>query len=198
MTKNDKNQEDVLDKDIEEVLDEDVDVDVDVDEDLEEDEDIDEDIEDDDVEEDDRDKKIAELKKKNGILNRKLTKANKGTVKKKVSKKAAESNELSSKDMFSIINAKIGENDIDEVIKASKLLGLSIKDTLQDDTLKAIIAKRVEFRKTSKAANKGAARASGKKLSDHQLLENANKGVLPEPGSEEAEALYWAKRGGRK
>lgn len=161
-------------------------------EDIEEEDDIEE--EEEVVEEDDKDVEIANLKKKNGILNRKLTKAGKTVTTKKVTKKAEVNSELSTKDVFSIINAKVDEEDIDEVIKASKLLGKSIKDTLQDDTFKAILAKKVEFRKTAKGANKKGARASGKKLSDNQLLENAKKGIIPEKGSEDAEALYWARR----
>lgn len=186
MTKNAKEEKEEVEE-VEEEIEE-------VEETEEEEVEEEDDNEEEEVEEDDKDVEIANLKKKNGILNRKLTKAGKTVAKKKVTKKAEVNSELSTKDVFSIINAKVDEEDIDEVVKASKLLGKSIKDTLQDDTFKAILAKKVEFRKTAKGANKKGARASGKKLSDNQLLENAKKGIIPEKGSEDAEALYWARR----
>jgi hypothetical protein len=57
--------------------------------------------------------------------------------------------EISSLDTIAIINAKVHQEDIEEVIKASKLLGKSISETLKDSTLRAILNTREEERKTA-------------------------------------------------
>lgn len=107
----------------------------------------------------------------------------------------SETPELSTTDLYALMQSDIAEEDVEEVVKASKLLGKTIKETLGDPTLKAILKTRVEERATADATNTGKNRPGAKKVSDQELMDNAAKGVLPEPGSPEADQLFWARRG---
>ena len=112
-------------------------------------------------------------------------------------KKADDSNNLSSVDTIAIIKANVHEDDIEEVIKASKLLGKSISETLKDSTFKTILNTREEERKTAEATNTNTAKPGTKQVSGDELKQNLSKGQVPEKGSKEAEDLFWARRGGR-
>jgi len=105
--------------------------------------------------------------------------------------------ELSVRDAILISKSNIHEEDIDEVVKYSKFSGLSIQEALKDDVLKTIISNREEKRKSAQITNtKG--RPSFAKKSENDLLNDLSKGVIPEKGSAEAEALFWARRGGKR
>jgi len=120
-------------------------------------------------------------------------KPNKPTI---TAKKDDDSN-LSSVDTIAIIKANVHEDDIEEVIKASKLLGKSISETLKDSTFKTILNTREEERKTAEATNTNTAKPGTKQVSGDELKQNLSKGQVPEKGSKEAEDLFWARRGGR-
>jgi hypothetical protein len=111
--------------------------------------------------------------------------------------KKDDDNNLSSVDTIAIIKANVHEDDIEEVIKASKLLGKSISETLKDATFKTILNTREEERKTAEAANTNTAKPGTKQVSGDELKQNLSKGQVPEKGSKEAEDLFWARRGGR-
>jgi len=111
-------------------------------------------------------------------------------------KKDDDSN-LSSVDTIAIIKANIHEDDIEEVIKASKILGKSISETLKDATMRSILNTREEERKTAEAANTNTAKPGTKQVTGDELKQNLSKGQVPEKGSKEAEDLFWARRGGR-
>lgn len=102
--------------------------------------------------------------------------------------------ELSPEDIFVLVENKVPKEDLDEVKKAAKLLGKSIPDALQDDMVQGILKKRQEVRASAKAANGGDGRGGQKKMTDAEILDNANKGILPEKGSAEAEQLFHARR----
>jgi len=112
-------------------------------------------------------------------------------------KKDDDSN-LSSVDTIAIIKANIHEDDIEEVIKASKILGKSIGETLKDATMRSILNTREEERKTAEAANTNTAKPGTKQVSGDELNQNLSKGQVPDKGSKEAEDLFWARRGGRR
>ena len=92
----------------------------------------------------------------------------------------------------------IHEDDIEEVLDLAKFKRLLLAETLKLGATKAILAEKVEFRKTAEVSNTGNARRSVSKVSDETLLANLAKGEVPQPGSEEAERLFWAKRGGKR
>ncbi len=91
----------------------------------------------------------------------------------------------------------IHEDDIDEVLDLAKFKKLSLTETLKLGATKAILAEKAEFRKTAEMSNTGNARRGASKVSDDTLLSNLSKGEIPE-NKEEAERLFWAKRGGKK
>jgi len=112
--------------------------------------------------------------------------------------KKEEDSDLSPKDLYALINAQVPQEDVEEVVKASKLLGKTVQEALNDDIVKTILETRQEFRKTAEATNTKQARPGSKKVSDDELLKKASAGDVPEKGSEEAERLFWAKRGGER
>ncbi len=89
-------------------------------------------------------------------------------------KKDDDSN-LSSVDTIAIIKANVHEDDIEEVIKASKLLGKSISETLKDSTFKTILNTREEERKTAEATNTNTAKPGTKQVSGDELKQNLSK-----------------------
>lgn len=92
---------------------------------------------------------------------------------------------LSSKDTIAIINAKVHEDDIDEVMEYARFKKISISEALQSSVIKASLAERQEHRSTAQATNTGKARSGSSKLSGEAVLDKARKtGELPE--SEEA------------
>lgn len=104
---------------------------------------------------------------------------------------------LSYKDTYALQEAKVQVDDVDEVVRFAKFSGQSVAEALKDPTLTAILNTRIEQRKTAQATNKGGGKASTKKVSADELVQNASKGQYPDRGTPEAEELFWARRGGR-
>lgn len=105
---------------------------------------------------------------------------------------------LSMNDLYSLMTSKVPKEDVEEVQKGAKILGVSIEEALKDDMVVGILAKRAEHRKTAEAANTDAGKPGASQKSDDQVLEDAKEGKLPEPGSPEAQQLYNARRGIKK
>ncbi len=118
-------------------------------------------------------------------------KAEKGSKKDDEGKKESD---LSTKDVYALMNAEVPEEDIEEVQKAAKLLGKSVSEALQDSVVKGILAKKSEERVVANAANTGKARRTTQEVNDATLVANLSKGEVPEKGSNEAEKLFWARR----
>lgn len=106
--------------------------------------------------------------------------------------------DLTFKDQYALMDAKVPLEDVDEVTKAAKLLGVSVSDALKDTAVQAILEKRQTLRKTADATNAGASRPTTKKVTDEQIVSKAAKGEIPDANTEEAERLFWARRGGKK
>lgn len=103
------------------------------------------------------------------------------------------------RDLLALSKAGVeDDDDIDEIMSYAKLKGISVKEALQSNVVKAIISEKAEFRKTSEMTNTSNARRSVSKVSDETLLANLAKGEVPEKGSEEAERIFWARRGGKR
>lgn len=108
------------------------------------------------------------------------------------------SDDLSAMDA-AYLYTKVHEDDVPEVVKAMKLLSITDpKLAIKDETVQAILAKREEHRKTEHATNIRTARPGATKVSDDEILRRASQGEIPEAGTKEAEALFWARRGGKK
>jgi len=113
-------------------------------------------------------------------------------------KSSAKSEELGSKDLFALMQNQVHEDDIDDVVEVAKLRKVTVAEALKLDLTKTILAKKSEYRKSAEVANTAPARKGATKISDDALLGGLSEGKIPEKGSEEAERLFWAKRGGRK
>lgn len=106
--------------------------------------------------------------------------------------------DLTGKEIYALQEAKVPLDDVDEVVKAAKILGVSVPDALKDETVKTLLANRAEKRASAQAATTGRARSSVSTPSDDDLIKQASEGKIPAKGSKEAEQLFWARRGGKK
>lgn len=104
---------------------------------------------------------------------------------------------LSYRDHYALSDAKVHVDDVDYVVKESRIRGKSIAVTLKDEEVQAVLKLRGEKRNSADAANTKPARGGAKKPDGEQLNRELSQGKVPEPGSEEAEELFWARRGGR-
>jgi len=105
--------------------------------------------------------------------------------------------DLSSKDLLSVMRANVHDDDLDEVIEFAKFKGISVSEAMNNDVVKTILSNNVEFRKTANTANTANARKGAQKVSGDTLKANLSKGEVPST-PEESEALYWARRGGKR
>lgn len=105
---------------------------------------------------------------------------------------------LSTTDIYALVKAEVPEEDVEEVLKASKLLGKSIAESLKDDVVISILATKQEQRDTVKATSTDNKRSTTKKISGAEVLKKMSTGEMPEKGSPEAEALFWERRGGKR
>lgn len=105
---------------------------------------------------------------------------------------------LSQKDLLAVVRADVHDDDIDRVVKFAKLEGIGIAEALKHSDMKAILSSRAEARKSAEAISVKPSRTGAPKVSDDVIIAKANKGEIPAPGSADAEALFWARRGGKK
>lgn len=144
--------------------------------------------------EDDKDWKAEALKYK-AILDRNKNKKPEVKIE---TKKNESSNTLSQRDFYALNQAQVHIDDFDDVVDYAKFKKISVTEALNSDVLKTVLANKSEFRKTSNVSNTSAARKGAVKVSDDALLSNLSKGNIPEKGSEEAERIFWARRGGKR
>lgn len=106
--------------------------------------------------------------------------------------------DLPQKDLIALVRANIHDDDIDTVKKFAALDGISVADALKSDDLKAVLDRRAANRKSAEVANTTASRRTTAKVDGKTLVDKLSKGDVPEPGSTEAEALFWERRGGKR
>jgi hypothetical protein len=106
--------------------------------------------------------------------------------------------DLTMLEAMTLMKSGVHEEDIESVKRFAKLENISIADALKNDELKAVLHVREEKRKTAEATSTGKSPRGSTQVSDEVLLERANKGQIPEAGSKEADALFWARHGGRR
>lgn len=139
-----------------------------------------------------------EAKKQKGLADNYKIRAEKAERKEKGSdddnKDDKKKDEISSKDLYALMNAEVPEEDIEEVQKAAKVLEKSIPEALKDDMVKSVLKRKAEERITANAANTVTSRRTNATVSDDTLVTNLAKGEVPAKGSKEAEQLFWARR----
>ena len=99
----------------------------------------------------------------------------------KASKKPADApkkkpNDLSTLDTIALVKSNVEDDDIEEIVNYANYKGISVRDALKDNVVKAIINDRSEERRTAEATNTTNARRSNAKLSEDSLLQNARSG----------------------
>ena len=104
---------------------------------------------------------------------------------------------LSDSDMLTIMPADVHTDDLAEVKEFAKFKGISVAEALNNPVIKTTLSLNDEFRKTAKTSNTANARKGGQKVSSDTLIANLSKGEVPST-PEESEALYWARRGGKR
>ena len=110
-------------------------------------------------------------------------------------------NDLSSKDNLAIMRSSVPvhDDDIDWLVKQAKASETTVANVLKDEEVQAVLKIRNEKRTTANATNTKPARPSVRKPDGSTLIKEIKEGgKVPEPGSEEAEELFWARRGGKK
>lgn len=146
-------------------------------------------------------KEVEHRKKMSQVIGQKIKwreMANKSQSSKPEVKVENKSDDLTIKDAVLIQRANVEVEDIDEVVRWAKFNNQTIGQALSDDTLKTVLAKRAEIRKSAQATSTGASKRVVTKVSDEEIVKDAQNGKLPKPGSEEAERLFWARRGIKK
>lgn len=100
--------------------------------------------------------------------------------KKKESKDSDSKSDLSSKDIIAITNAKIHEDDIDDVVDYAKFKKISVAEALKSPILKQTLKAKAEERQTGDTTNTRKNRGGTAKKSGDALLDKASKtGELP-------------------
>lgn len=122
-------------------------------------------------------------------------KAEKG---KKEEKPTPQGDDLSPKDWMYLAKADVHDDDIDRVVKFSKLEGITVQEALKHSDLKAILSSRAEARKSAEAISVKPSSRGAQKPNPEVIVAEAAKGKIPQAGTPEAEELFWARRGGRR
>jgi uncharacterized phage infection (PIP) family protein YhgE len=97
---------------------------------------------------------------------------------------------MSLKDSVALINAKVHEDDIDEVLDYAKYKKISIAEALKSNVVKKSLAERNEQRATAEATNTSKSRGTSSRTSEEALLSKAKKtGEIPESEDDLARML---------
>lgn len=124
--------------------------------------------------------KAEELANNQRIRAEKAEKLAKSLKTETISKPSPTAGDLNTKDLYALIDAKVPEEDIEDVREYAKLKNISISEALKANVVKTILSDKAEQRITASAANVGGAKRSSGKTPDDVLLSKSYKGELPE------------------
>jgi Glu-tRNA(Gln) amidotransferase subunit E-like FAD-binding protein len=102
--------------------------------------------------------------------------------------------ELSTKDLYALMENKVAQDDIDEVREYAQLKKISIAEALKTSLVKTLLSEKAEQRKTSEASNTGGSKRGSGKLSDDAFIAKIDKGDLPE-SDEDMQRYYKIRKG---
>lgn len=88
--------------------------------------------------------------------------------------------EISTKDLYALMEARVPQEDISEVQEYAQLKGISISEALKATVVKSILNEKAEQRTVASATNVGATKRGSGKVSDETLISKAAKGELPD------------------
>jgi len=89
--------------------------------------------------------------------------------------------EVSLKDQYALLEAKVPADDIDEVINYAKFKGISVSEALKSSVIKATLSEKAEQRKTSEVTNTAGSRRTTVKMTDEMIVQNAAEGKSFDP-----------------
>lgn len=96
------------------------------------------------------------------------------------SKQSSTAGDISSKDLYALMNAKVAPEDIDEIKDYASMKKISISEALNTNVVKSILNDKAEQRKVALASNVGNSKRVSNNMTDDALLNNFKKGILPE------------------
>lgn len=94
--------------------------------------------------------------------------------------KPTQTGELSTQDLYALMQANVPQEDIDDVREYATLKKISIADAIKAPIVKSILNEKAEERTVASAANVGSSKRGSGKIPDDVLLSRASKGELPE------------------
>lgn len=143
---------------------------------------------------------FARAKKAEGfnLVDGKWMKATQSTETKPEVKTTQHSSPAVTQDDLVLSRSNVHDEDFDVVKKFAQLEGVSVREALKSEDLKAVLERRAGVRKTAEVANTTTVRRTSTKVDDNALLAKLSKGEVPDKGSEEAERIFWARRGGKR
>lgn len=95
-------------------------------------------------------------------------------------KQTPSTGELTTKDLYALIDAKVPEADIEEVREYAQLKQITIAEALKSNVVATILKDNQEKRSIASATNVGSSKRGTGKTSDDVLLAKAAKGELPD------------------
>jgi hypothetical protein len=144
-------------------------------EEVEETEEVSEDT--DEEEQEDLQAKLKELEETNKKLFARAKKAEEA----KKNLPEEKSAELSSRDVLLLAGQGFThEEDIEFLLKSSKVLGVPLAEAVKDDTVSKLLAERRELRKTAEATHTKTSRRGKTETSPEALVEQARRGQFPD------------------
>jgi hypothetical protein len=96
------------------------------------------------------------------------------------SKPSPTAGDLTSTDLYALMEAKVPQEDIEEVREYATLKKISVAEALKSSIVKSILSDKAEQRQSALAANVGPSKRSSGKIPDEMLLKNAAEGKLPD------------------
>ena len=108
--------------------------------------------------------------------------------------------DLSKKDLYALMQAKIPEDDVDDITEFAKFKGITVTEALKSNVVKTMLADKAETRRTAEATQTRSTRQTSRGDGASIIANAKAKGEegLPSKGSDDAEEMFWARRGGRR
>jgi hypothetical protein len=154
--------------------------------------------------EESREELMARVAKAEELANNQKIRAEKAEKKAKSSPKVVVqkastpiSGDMSGSELYAFIDAKVPQEDIEDVREYAAMKDISIVEALKSNVVKTILSDKKEMRGTAAAANVGAAKRAKNQTSDESLLANASKGELPN-SDEDLNRLIRARKATKK
>lgn len=109
-------------------------------------------------------------------------------------KPSPKAGELSTKDIYALMEAKVPEMDIEKVQEIATLKGISVSEAIKLPLTKQILSDENEQRIIAAASNVGSSKRGSGRIPDDVLLANAEKGNIPDNDAD-LERLIRARKG---